>query len=126
MYIMYSESCYLQVEVGSKVMKQWRPTLNGCHVQCWIRCFLKMQTDPCFVFPPLPADEFPADGDAFEPPGAAVESGGGGGGRQWSSLKGSTSLPAPREEDRERAKSLPAYGSTNHNSSHQINHFCLR
>ncbi|KAM7373678.1 hypothetical protein PAMP_008513 [Pampus punctatissimus] len=58
---------------------------------------------------PLDA-EFNADGDAFEPSSAAVElSGGGGGGRQWSSLKGSVSHPAPKEEDRERAKSLPAY-----------------
>ncbi|KAM7384850.1 hypothetical protein PAMA_011960 [Pampus argenteus] len=60
---------------------------------------------------PLDA-EFPADGDAFEPPGAAVEpSGGGGGGRQWSSLKGSADHQAPKEEDRERTKSLPAYVS---------------
>ena len=50
------------------------------------------------------------DGDAFEPPSPAVESGVGG--RQWSSLKSSASPPAATEEDRERAKSLPAYGLT--------------
>ncbi|XP_042291207.1 F-actin-uncapping protein LRRC16A isoform X1 [Thunnus maccoyii] len=60
--------------------------------------------------PLSPVDvEFPADADAFESPGTEVEPAGGGGGRQWSSLKGSTNLPSPREEDRERAKSLPAY-----------------
>ncbi|XP_027142874.1 F-actin-uncapping protein LRRC16A isoform X2 [Larimichthys crocea] len=53
--------------------------------------------------------EFPADGDAFEAPGAAVEPGVGG--RQWSSLKSSTGPPDAREEDRERTKSLPAYVS---------------
>lgn len=56
----------------------------------------------------LAAVEFPADGDAFEAPGAAVEPGVGG--RQWSSLKSSTGPPDAREEDRERTKSLPAYG----------------
>ncbi|XP_070841371.1 F-actin-uncapping protein LRRC16A [Chaetodon trifascialis] len=60
--------------------------------------------------PQTPQDvEFPADGDAFEPPGAAVEPGDGG--RQWSSLKSSSSPAAAREDDRERAKSLPAYVS---------------
>ncbi|XP_044026820.1 F-actin-uncapping protein LRRC16A isoform X2 [Siniperca chuatsi] len=51
--------------------------------------------------------EFDVDGDAFEPPGAAVEPGAGG--RQWSSLKSSASPPAAKEDDRERANSLPAY-----------------
>ncbi|XP_070777405.1 F-actin-uncapping protein LRRC16A [Enoplosus armatus] len=50
--------------------------------------------------------EFPADGDAFEPPSAAVEPAAGG--RQWSSLKSSASPPAAKEDNRERAKSLPA------------------
>ncbi|XP_062292366.1 LOW QUALITY PROTEIN: F-actin-uncapping protein LRRC16A-like [Scomber scombrus] len=54
---------------------------------------------------PLDAD-CPADGDAFESPAAVGESSAGS--RQYSSLKGSTSLPH-REEDREKAKSLPAY-----------------
>ncbi|KAG8004830.1 F-actin-uncapping protein LRRC16A, partial [Nibea albiflora] len=53
--------------------------------------------------------EFPADGDAFEALGAAVEPGVGG--RQWSSLKSSTGPPDAREDDRERTKSLPAYVS---------------
>ncbi|XP_054461624.1 F-actin-uncapping protein LRRC16A [Anoplopoma fimbria] len=50
--------------------------------------------------------EFPVDGDAFEPPDPAVESGAGG--RQWSSLKGSAGPPAASEDGPERAKSLPA------------------
>ncbi|XP_035536785.1 F-actin-uncapping protein LRRC16A [Morone saxatilis] len=53
--------------------------------------------------------EFPVDGDAFEPPSDGVEPGIGG--RPWSSLKRSASPPAAREDDRERAKSLPAYVS---------------
>lgn len=56
--------------------------------------------------------EFPLDGDAFETPGAAVEPGAGG--RQWSSLKSSASPAAANEDDRERTKSLPAYGSIFH------------
>ncbi|XP_041664200.1 F-actin-uncapping protein LRRC16A isoform X2 [Cheilinus undulatus] len=51
----------------------------------------------------------PVDGDAFESPTVAVEPGVGG--RQWSSLKRSASPPEEREDDRERAKSLPAYVS---------------
>lgn len=60
--------------------------------------------------PHLLAVEFPADADAdgaFDQP-ADVESSTGC--RQWSSLKRSSSPPPPREDDRERAKSLPAYG----------------
>ncbi|XP_051247205.1 F-actin-uncapping protein LRRC16A [Dicentrarchus labrax] len=53
--------------------------------------------------------EFPADGDAFEPPSEGVDPGVSG--RPWSSLKRSASPPAAREDDRERAKSLPAYVS---------------
>lgn len=54
--------------------------------------------------------EFHRDaGDAFDPPGADSEPGTMG--RQWSSLKSSAATPAAREEDRERTKSLPAYGS---------------
>ncbi|CAJ1082838.1 F-actin-uncapping protein LRRC16A isoform X1 [Xyrichtys novacula] len=54
--------------------------------------------------------ESPLDGDAFESPSAAGELGVGG--RQWSSLKSSASPPAAATEDeRERAKSLPAYAS---------------
>ncbi|XP_028254971.1 F-actin-uncapping protein LRRC16A [Parambassis ranga] len=50
----------------------------------------------------------PADSDAFEPPGpAAAEPSGGS--RQWSSLKRSSLPAAAREDERERAKSLPAY-----------------
>ncbi|KAM3596683.1 uncharacterized protein V6R79_019047 [Siganus canaliculatus] len=45
-----------------------------------------------------------ADGDVFEALGPAGERGGG---RQWSSLK-SPASPAAREDERERAKSLPA------------------
>lgn len=59
------------------------------------------------------------DGDAFEPPSPVVESGAGG--RQWSSLKSSASPPAATEEDRERAKSLPAYGPTSHSPVYLIN-----
>ena len=59
-----------------------------------------------------PAVEFPLDGDAFETPGAAVEPGAGG--RQWSSLKSSASPPSANEDERERTKSLPAYGSIFH------------
>lgn len=56
--------------------------------------------------------EFHRDsGDAFDPPSAGSEPGASG--RQWSSLKSSGSPPTAREEDRERTKSLPAYGSTN-------------
>ncbi|XP_034401871.1 F-actin-uncapping protein LRRC16A [Cyclopterus lumpus] len=53
--------------------------------------------------------EFPADGDAFEPPSPALDPGAGG--RQWSSLKSSAGpLAASRDRDQEeRAKSLPAY-----------------
>ncbi|XP_037831643.1 F-actin-uncapping protein LRRC16A isoform X2 [Kryptolebias marmoratus] len=51
--------------------------------------------------------EFPADGCAFEQPVSDTESGSGI--RQWSSLKGSSSPPPTREDDRERAKSLPDY-----------------
>ncbi|KAM6903853.1 F-actin-uncapping protein LRRC16A [Lycodopsis pacificus] len=51
--------------------------------------------------------EFPVDGDAFEPPGSPVEPGAGG--RRWSSLKSSAGPPAESEDERERAKSLPAY-----------------
>ncbi|GLD59505.1 F-actin-uncapping protein LRRC16A-like protein [Lates japonicus] len=51
--------------------------------------------------------EFGDGGDAFDPPSAGAEPDVGG--RQWSSLKSSASPPTVREEDRERAKSLPAY-----------------
>ncbi|KAF3834341.1 hypothetical protein F7725_025545 [Dissostichus mawsoni] len=59
---------------------------------------------------PLEADEFPGDGDAFEPLSPAGDHSVGG--RHWSSLKSS----APphllsSEDDRERTKSLPAFGS---------------
>lgn len=47
----------------------------------------------------------PADGDAFESPSEGVEVGG----RQWSSLKSSVTPPTARDEERERAKSLPPY-----------------
>ncbi|XP_034535157.1 F-actin-uncapping protein LRRC16A-like isoform X2 [Notolabrus celidotus] len=53
--------------------------------------------------------ESPVDGDAFESPCDDVECDLGG--RQWSSLKSSASPPAAMEDDRERAKSLPAYVS---------------
>ncbi|XP_023131099.1 F-actin-uncapping protein LRRC16A [Amphiprion ocellaris] len=62
-------------------------------------------SDPSGPLSPLEA-EFPADGDAFEPPTAAGTEAGS---RQWSSLKGSSSPPAAKEDERERAKSLPAY-----------------
>ncbi|KAM4725409.1 F-actin-uncapping protein LRRC16A isoform 2-T2 [Anableps anableps] len=55
---------------------------------------------------PLEA-EFPADGDAFEQPNI-TDAEFGTSGRQWSSLKGSSSLPT-NEEERERTKSLPSY-----------------
>lgn len=67
----------------------------------------------------LPAVEFPADGDAFEPPSPAVEPGAGG--RQWSSLKSSASpAAAAREDNRERAKSLPACGAIFKYSIHEM------
>lgn len=62
------------------------------------------------------ADECPVDGDASEPPGAAVAPGSGG--RQSASLKSPASPPAAGADERERAKSLPNYGPTNHSSSH--------
>nr|XP_029136167.1 F-actin-uncapping protein LRRC16A-like isoform X1 [Labrus bergylta] len=65
-------------------------------------------SEPAGPLSPLEV-ESPVDGDAFEAPDAAVESGVGG--RQWSSLKTSASPPAASEDDRERAKSLPAYAS---------------
>ncbi|XP_037549192.1 F-actin-uncapping protein LRRC16A [Nematolebias whitei] len=51
--------------------------------------------------------EFPADGDAFEQPISGTEPGSGS--QKWSSLKRSSCPPLAREDDRERAKSLPAY-----------------
>ncbi|XP_069371927.1 F-actin-uncapping protein LRRC16A [Paralichthys olivaceus] len=61
---------------------------------------------------PVDADFSGDAGDAFDLPGAGVESDTGaepgGGGRQWSSLRSSAPPPLDREADRERAKSLPA------------------
>ncbi|KAK5854608.1 hypothetical protein PBY51_004788 [Eleginops maclovinus] len=55
-------------------------------------------------------DEFPGDGDAFEPLSPAVDHSAGG--RHWSSLKNSAVPPLlASEDDRERTKSLPAYVS---------------
>ncbi|KAF3706977.1 F-actin-uncapping protein LRRC16A [Channa argus] len=62
---------------------------------------------PAGPLSPLELDLHRDSGDAFESPAADSEPGAGG--RQWSSLKSSASSPAPREEDRERTKSLPAY-----------------
>lgn len=57
----------------------------------------------------FPTVDFAGDGgDAFEAPGSTPA--GAGGGRQWSSLKNSASPPTAEEDERERTKSLPAYG----------------
>lgn len=56
----------------------------------------------------------PADADALGSPGAAAPPDIGG--RQWSSLKTPSSPPAVPPDDRERAKSLPLYGLTNHST----------
>ncbi|XP_072226044.1 F-actin-uncapping protein LRRC16A [Leuresthes tenuis] len=66
-------------------------------------------SSPAGPLSPLDA-EFMLDGDAFDQPVAGTEPSIGS--RQWSSLKGSSSPPPAREEDRQRAKSLPAYVSS--------------
>ncbi|KAM9737838.1 F-actin-uncapping protein LRRC16A [Menidia menidia] len=63
-------------------------------------------SSPAGPLSPLDA-EFSTDGDTFDPLTTGTEPGSGG--RQWSSLRGSHSPPPASEEDRERAKSLPAY-----------------
>uniref|UniRef100_A0A3B4H6J2 Leucine-rich repeat-containing protein 16A-like n=1 Tax=Pundamilia nyererei TaxID=303518 RepID=A0A3B4H6J2_9CICH len=68
------------------------------------------------VCPSLPAGESSTDGDVFD--GSVEGAASGAGSQRSSSLKRTVNLSAASEDNRERTKSLPAYGTTSHTYNH--------
>uniref|UniRef100_A0A3P9DNA8 F-actin-uncapping protein LRRC16A n=1 Tax=Maylandia zebra TaxID=106582 RepID=A0A3P9DNA8_9CICH len=68
------------------------------------------------VCPSLPAGESSTDGDVFD--GSVEGAASGAGSQRSSSLKRTVNLSAASEDNQERTKSLPAYGTTSHTYNH--------